>query len=58
MGGSYMFFRNAAANLREKDDSLNTMIGGFVAGGIMGTRCNHPPSSPFFSLYLSSSCAN
>lgn len=42
MGGSYMFFRNAAANLREKDDSLNTMIGGFIAGGIMGTRCTPP----------------
>lgn len=50
MGGSYMFFRNAAANLREKDDSLNTMIGGFIAGGIMGTRCT-PPF--FFSWFFS-----
>ncbi|KAL0635929.1 hypothetical protein Q9L58_005067 [Maublancomyces gigas] len=44
MGGSYMFFRNAAANLREKDDSLNTMIGGFIAGGIMGTRFRTMPA--------------
>jgi hypothetical protein len=39
MGGSYMFFRNAAANLREKEDSWNPTIGGFIAGAILGTRC-------------------
>lgn len=39
MGGSYMFFRSAAANLREKEDSLNPAFGGFVAGAILGTRC-------------------
>jgi hypothetical protein len=39
MGGTYEFARNAAANLREKDDSLNTAIGGFLAGSILGLRC-------------------
>jgi len=39
MGGSYMFVRNAAANLRAKDDHWNPTIGGFVAGAILGTRC-------------------
>jgi hypothetical protein len=39
MGGSYMFVRHAAANLREKDDFWNPTIGGFVAGAILGTRC-------------------
>lgn len=41
-----MFFRNAAANLREKEDTLNTIIGGFIAGGILGTRCMSPPPLP------------
>jgi len=44
MGGSYMFVRNAAANLREVDDSWNPTIGGFVAGAIMGTRFRTMPS--------------
>ena len=44
MGGSYMFVRNAAANLREKEDSWNPTIGGFVAGAILGTRCMHLPA--------------
>ena len=39
MGGSYEFVRYATANLREKDDSLNTALGGFVAGNILGLRC-------------------
>jgi hypothetical protein len=39
MGGSYEFFRYAAANLRQKDDSYNPAIGGFVAGSVMGLRC-------------------
>ena len=39
MGGSYEFVRYATANLREKDDSLNTGLGGFVAGNILGLRC-------------------
>ncbi|KAA8894284.1 hypothetical protein FN846DRAFT_923096 [Sphaerosporella brunnea] len=44
MGGSYMFVRNAAANLREKDDSWNPAIGGFVAGAILGTRFRTMPA--------------
>ncbi|KAF8250153.1 hypothetical protein K440DRAFT_597600 [Wilcoxina mikolae CBS 423.85] len=44
MGGSYMFVRNAAANLREKEDSWNPAIGGFVAGAILGTRFRTMPS--------------
>jgi hypothetical protein len=43
MGGSYMFTRNAAANLREKEDFWNPTIGGFVAGAILGTRCMQSP---------------
>ncbi|KAI5806348.1 hypothetical protein EDC01DRAFT_626430 [Geopyxis carbonaria] len=44
MGGSYMFVRNATANLREKDDSWNPTIGGFVAGAILGTRFRTMPA--------------
>ena len=35
-GGAYGFTRSAAANLREKNDHLNTAIGGFFAGAIPG----------------------
>ncbi|KAF8461075.1 hypothetical protein BDZ91DRAFT_772931 [Kalaharituber pfeilii] len=38
MGGTYMFVKTAAANLRERDDSFNPAIGGFLAGAILGTR--------------------
>ena len=39
MGGTYEFATLASANLREKDDSWNPSIGGFLAGSIMGLRC-------------------
>ena len=39
MGGAYEFTRMASANLREKDDSLNPAIGGFLAGSILGIKC-------------------
>ena len=39
MGGTYEFVKYASANLREKDDSYNTAIGGFLAGGILGLKC-------------------
>ena len=39
MGGSYEFFKTASANLREKDDAYNASIGGFVAGSMLGLRC-------------------
>jgi hypothetical protein len=38
VGGVYEFTRLASANLRERDDSLNTAIGGFLAGTILGLR--------------------
>ncbi|PUU79971.1 hypothetical protein B9Z19DRAFT_1114190 [Tuber borchii] len=43
MGGSYMFFRTAAANLRNVEDSLNPTIGGVVAGALLGTRVRTLP---------------
>lgn len=39
MGGTYEFAKTASANLREKNDSWNPTIGGFLAGSIMGLRC-------------------
>jgi len=39
VGGTYEFTRFASANLREKEDSLNTAIGGFLAGSVLGLRC-------------------
>ena len=38
MGGTYEFTRFASANLRERDDSFNTALGGFFAGSILGLR--------------------
>lgn len=36
MGGTYEFTRLASANLREKDDSYNSAIAGFLAGSVLG----------------------
>ncbi|TVY45463.1 NADH-ubiquinone oxidoreductase 21.3 kDa subunit [Lachnellula subtilissima] len=44
MGGAYEFTKNAAANLREKDDSLNPALGGLFAGAVMGLRRGTTPS--------------
>ena len=41
VGGTYEFTRLASANLREKDDSMNTAIGGFLSGSILGLRCEY-----------------
>lgn len=38
MGGTYEFAKTASANLREKQDPLNTAIGGFFSGAILGLR--------------------
>lgn len=38
-GAAHGFGRAAAANLREKDDSWNPAIGGFLSGAIVGLRC-------------------
>lgn len=39
MGGAYEFTKNAAANLRQKDDAYNPAMGGFMAGTMLGLRC-------------------
>jgi len=44
MGATYEFSRFASANLREKDDSLNTVLGGFLAGGVLGLRYGSMPA--------------
>ena len=38
-GGIYGFSKAAAANLREKNDSWNPTIAGFLAGAVLGLRC-------------------
>jgi hypothetical protein len=38
MGGTYEFTRLASANLREKEDSWNTALGGFLAGSLIGLK--------------------
>ncbi|PWW74604.1 hypothetical protein C7212DRAFT_358915 [Tuber magnatum] len=43
VGGSYMFFRAASANLRGVDDSVNPAIGGAVAGALLGIRVRTMP---------------
>ena len=47
MGGTYEFSKLASANLREKDDSWNTAIGGFLAGSILGIRCSPITQCPW-----------
>ncbi|KAM3083338.1 hypothetical protein ACMFMG_003991 [Clarireedia jacksonii] len=44
MGGTYEFTKNASANLREKDDSYNEAIGGFLAGSVLGLRYGTTPA--------------
>ncbi|MCJ1364214.1 hypothetical protein MMC16_003323 [Acarospora aff. strigata] len=44
MGGTYEFAKTASANLREKNDSWNPTIGGFLAGTMMGLRFRTVPS--------------
>nr|POF02293.1 nadh-ubiquinone oxidoreductase 21.3 kda subunit [Quercus suber] len=39
MGGVYQFSKDCSSNLREKDDALNSALGGFMAGTMMGLRC-------------------
>ncbi|EON65115.1 hypothetical protein W97_04352 [Coniosporium apollinis CBS 100218] len=45
MGGAYEFAKDAAANLREKDDSWNKAIGGFFGGSMLGLRARTLPST-------------
>ncbi|TAQ87336.1 hypothetical protein B7494_g4309 [Chlorociboria aeruginascens] len=44
MGGAFEFTRYASSNLREKDDALNDVIGGFLAGSILGLRFGTTPA--------------
>lgn len=39
----YMFVKDASANLREKEDTLNTTIGAFLGGAMLGLRCKKLP---------------
>ncbi|KAK6842764.1 hypothetical protein PG990_005301 [Apiospora arundinis] len=39
----YMFVKDASANLREKDDTWNTTLGGFFGGGILGLKSGRMP---------------
>jgi hypothetical protein len=41
MGFSYEFIKCASANLREKEDSWNPTLGGFVAGSVLGLTSMH-----------------
>jgi len=43
MGGTYAFLKDASANLREKEDTWNSAIGGFFAGAIVGLRARRFP---------------
>ncbi|KAE8449970.1 hypothetical protein EG329_007109 [Mollisiaceae sp. DMI_Dod_QoI] len=43
VGGTYEFTRFASANLRERDDTLNTAIGGFLAGSVLGLKSGSTP---------------
>jgi hypothetical protein len=38
MGGVFEFAKCASANLREKEDTYNSTIGGFLAGSVLGLR--------------------
>ncbi|KAI1125238.1 hypothetical protein F5Y10DRAFT_279609 [Nemania abortiva] len=39
----YSFSKDAAANLREKDDTLNTTIGAFLGGATLGLKSGRMP---------------
>lgn len=42
MGASYAFASTVSANLRQKNDSWNTAVGGFLGGSMIGlTRMAH-----------------
>jgi hypothetical protein len=49
MGVSYGFTKTFAANLRQKEDSWNTAIGGFFGGSMIGLRGMF---DPFFAYPL------
>ncbi|KAI2627679.1 NADH-ubiquinone oxidoreductase 213 kDa subunit [Hypoxylon sp. NC1633] len=43
LGTVYLFSKDAAANLREKDDTLNTTIASFLGGATIGLRTGRMP---------------
>ena len=53
MGGAYMFTKDAAANLRKKDDSYNSAIGGAFAGSMLGLRYRSAPAVLGYGAALS-----
>ncbi|CEO59938.1 Putative NADH-ubiquinone oxidoreductase 213 kDa subunit [Penicillium brasilianum] len=53
MGGTYEFAKTASANLREKQDPLNTAIGGFFSGAILGLRARSLPAVLGYGVALS-----
>ncbi|APA14137.1 hypothetical protein sscle_12g089070 [Sclerotinia sclerotiorum 1980 UF-70] len=44
IGGTYEFTKYASANLREKNDTYNTAIGGFLAGSVLGLKFGTTPA--------------
>lgn len=38
MGGTYEFTKLASANLRERNDSMNSAVGGLFAGSLLGLK--------------------
>ncbi|OBT83574.1 hypothetical protein VE02_06956 [Pseudogymnoascus sp. 03VT05] len=44
MGGTYEFTKFAAANLRQKNDSLNPALGGLLAGSVLGFKQGSLPA--------------
>ncbi|KAI9757659.1 MAG: hypothetical protein M4579_003384 [Chaenotheca gracillima] len=44
MGFAFQFSHCASANLREKDDSWNHVIGGFFAGAVLGLQTRRLPA--------------
>ncbi|KAI9816933.1 MAG: hypothetical protein M1826_001705 [Phylliscum demangeonii] len=44
MGGIYEFAKFGCANLRERDDTWNTTLGGLLAGAVLGLRVGTIPA--------------
>ncbi|KAI0388863.1 hypothetical protein F5Y17DRAFT_470123 [Xylariaceae sp. FL0594] len=49
----YNFSKAAAANLREKDDTLNTTIGAFLGGATLGLKSGRMPRILGFGTFFS-----
>ncbi|KAK6540304.1 hypothetical protein TWF694_009111 [Orbilia ellipsospora] len=53
MGGTYAFVKDASANIREKDDTWNTALGGLFAGALVGIPTGRLPRVLGFGAGLS-----